>query len=137
VEIRELLHALVHQRGVTVFMSSHILAEVDRVATRIGIIHHGRMLEELDSHMLERMRQRYVVVCARDLQAAHAALASAGYRVESSDHSAALRLDDPRAVDAPEAVAVTMVSAGVPPTRLAVEQEDLEDYFLRLTAGRP
>src|SRR6266508_4140072 len=41
VEIRELLASLAHKNGVTVFMSSHILTEVDRLATRIGIIHKG------------------------------------------------------------------------------------------------
>src|SRR5512138_3089962 len=39
VEIRELIAKLAQERGVTVFMSSHILPEVDRLATRIGIIH--------------------------------------------------------------------------------------------------
>src|SRR6185369_17341560 len=39
VEIRALLTALARERGVTVFVSSHLLAEVDRLATRIGIIH--------------------------------------------------------------------------------------------------
>src|SRR5512141_128963 len=41
VEIRELLSSLAHEKGVTIFMSSHILTEVDRLATRIGIIHLG------------------------------------------------------------------------------------------------
>lgn len=49
IEIRELIRDLAHERGVTVFMSSHILAEVDRLATRIGIVHQGRLIEELDS----------------------------------------------------------------------------------------
>src|ERR1041385_2449965 len=39
VEIRELLLELAHKQGITIFMSSHILTEVDRLATRIGIIH--------------------------------------------------------------------------------------------------
>jgi ABC-2 type transport system ATP-binding protein len=42
VEIRELLAGLAREKGVTVFMSSHILTEVDRLASRIGIIHKGR-----------------------------------------------------------------------------------------------
>ncbi len=42
VEIRELLLGLTRERGVTVFMSSHILAEVARLAQRIGVIHQGR-----------------------------------------------------------------------------------------------
>jgi ABC-type multidrug transport system ATPase subunit len=46
VEIRDLLHALAAERGVTVFMSSHILAEVAHLADRIGIVHGGRLIEE-------------------------------------------------------------------------------------------
>src|SRR5439155_5401454 len=57
VEIRQLLSGLAREQGVTIFMSSHILAEVDRLATRIGIIHKGRLIEELDTVELERRRQ--------------------------------------------------------------------------------
>src|SRR5512142_1779375 len=44
VEVRELLLELTRQQGVTVFMSSHILAEVARLAQRLGIIHEGRRI---------------------------------------------------------------------------------------------
>lgn len=46
VEIRRLLRSLADERGVTVFMSSHILAEVAHLADRIGIVHDGRLIEE-------------------------------------------------------------------------------------------
>ena len=46
VEIRNLLRSLADERGVTVFMSSHILAEVAHLADRIGIVHDGRLIEE-------------------------------------------------------------------------------------------
>ncbi|HET6351295.1 MAG TPA: ABC transporter ATP-binding protein [Coriobacteriia bacterium] len=52
VEIRELLRSLADEHGVTVFMSSHILAEVAHLADRIGIVHEGRLLEELDRNEL-------------------------------------------------------------------------------------
>jgi ABC-2 type transport system ATP-binding protein len=45
-------------------------------------------------------------------------------------------LNEPRAINAPENVAALLVSAGTPPTRLAVEQEELEDHFLRLTGEK-
>jgi len=48
VEVRHLLRHLADERGVTVFMSSHILAEVAHLADRIGIVHEGRLLEEFD-----------------------------------------------------------------------------------------
>jgi ABC-2 type transport system ATP-binding protein len=46
VEIRTLLIELAREQGVTVFMSSHILSEVSRLAKRIGIIHQGRLIQE-------------------------------------------------------------------------------------------
>ncbi len=46
VEVRELLRSLASDKGVTVFMSSHILAEVAHLADRIGIVHDGRLIEE-------------------------------------------------------------------------------------------
>ncbi len=132
VEIRELLRELAHQQGVTVFMSSHILTEVDRLATRIGIIHKGKLIEELDADALEQLRSKYLVIKARDIKAAFSALKSSGYAI-SSDPNGSIRLSDRRAVDAPDEVAQVLVHAGTAPTHLAVVQENLEDHFLRLT----
>jgi ABC-2 type transport system ATP-binding protein len=134
VEIRELLAGLARQKGVTVFMSSHILTEVDRLASRIGVIHEGRLLEELDKQALEALRAPRLEIQARDLQAACAALTRAGYAVEA-DHNA-LFLSGAHALQAPDQVAAILVQAGTPPTRLYAAQEDLESHFLRLTGGR-
>lgn len=133
VEIRELLQTLARREKVTVLMSSHILAEVDRLATRIGILHRGRLMLELDAAELERRRARRLVVDAHDRAAAKAALEAAGHVVIVDLRSGMLLLADARAVDAPEDVARHLAAAGVPPTHLAVEQEDLESHFLKLT----
>ncbi|MBL8991763.1 MAG: ABC transporter ATP-binding protein, partial [Spirochaetia bacterium] len=133
VEIRELLKALVREKGVTIFMSSHILTEVARLATRIGIIHMGRLVEELDSDKLEKIRAKRVEVKARNLDGALTALQKAGYPGLVKDES--IMVEDPRAIESPEEIARILVNAGVPPTRLSVEQEDLEEHFLRLTGG--
>jgi ABC-2 type transport system ATP-binding protein len=134
VEIRELLESLAREKGVTVFMSSHILTEVDRLATRIGIIHKGRLLEEIEAEKLEELRSRRLEIKTRDLQSAQSALAQAGYAVKVS--GSMLLLFERRAINAPDEVATVLVKAGSPPTRLAVEQEMLEDYFLRLTGEK-
>jgi len=131
VEIRELLRRLASEQGVTIFMSSHILTEVDRLATRIGIIHQGRLIEELDAEQVEALRTRRLEIQTRDLAAAHTILATAvcgTVRVEEQS----LILSDQRAVDSPDEIACLLVNAGVPPTRLAVVQENLEEHFLRL-----
>lgn len=133
VEIRELLRNLALEKGVTVFMSSHILTEVDRLATRIGIIHNGRLTEELDAEKLEALRSLRLEVKTRDLEAAQSTLTGAGYAVKTGENM--LILNEEKAIAAPDEVATILVNAGVPPTRLAVEQENLEEYFLRLTGG--
>lgn len=131
VEIRELLLQLARQQGVTVFMSSHILGEVSRLADRVGIIHQGRLLQELDVAELERSRMQRVVVEARDLEAACMALVAAGFSA-SQRQDKIIEIADPSAIDRPDQVATLLVQAGHPPTRLNVEVEDLENYFLRL-----
>ncbi|HYE56909.1 MAG TPA: ABC transporter ATP-binding protein, partial [Rhodothermales bacterium] len=134
VEIRELFLTLARERGVTFFMSSHVLGEVERTATRIGVIHCGRVVEELDVVELQRHRRRWLAVDARDRAAARAVLEQEGYRVDG-DAADALVLSESRAVEEPDVVAGVLVRAGVPLTRLAVEKEALEDHFLRLTGG--
>jgi len=135
VEVRQLLSAIAREQGVTVFMSSHILAEVDRLATRIGIIHNGRLIEELDMDELERRRARRLAVDARDRSAARSALEAAGYAVSLVGEEGAFVLNEPRALEAPDQVARVLVAASTPPIRLVVEQDDLEQHFLRLTGA--
>jgi ABC-2 type transport system ATP-binding protein len=131
VEIRELLQRLAHERGVTIFMSSHILTEVERLATRIGIIHQGRLIEELEAKQVETLRTRRLEIQTRDLTAARSILTNAAYGSVTTQ-GASLTLSDPRAVEAPDEIARLLVSAGAPPTHLAVVQENLEEHFLSL-----
>jgi ABC-2 type transport system ATP-binding protein len=131
VEIRELLRTLAKQNGATIFMSSHILTEVDRLATRIGIIHNGKLIEELDTDKLEKLRTKRLEIQARNLEAAQISLQSAGYKLSLRDETVVI--EHPYAIEHPDDIAQILVNAGAPPTRLAVEQEKLEDYFLRLT----
>jgi ABC-2 type transport system ATP-binding protein len=133
VEIRELLRTLAHEKGVTIFMSSHILTEVDRLATRIGIIHQGKLIEELDTDQLEELRARRLEVKTRNLEAAQICLRGAGYKFEVKDDI--IMLSDAHAIEHSDDIARFLVNAGTPPTRLVVEQQNLEEHFLQLTGG--
>ena len=131
VEIRELLLELTREQGVTVFMASHILGEVSRLAQRIGIIHQGRLLQELDVAELELNRRRRLLLQAVDIPAARAALVAAGQPAEIIPDGS-IELKNASAIQHPDEIASLLVRAGAPPTRLLVEEEDLEQYFLRL-----
>jgi ABC-2 type transport system ATP-binding protein len=135
VEVRELLRRLAREHGVTVFISSHLLAEVARLATRIAIIDQGRLLAELDTDDLERRSHPRLLVDARDRTAAKAALQTHRFQV-FDDGDSGLALEDARALEHPEDVASLLVAASAPPTSLHVWQEDLEAFFVRLLAER-
>jgi len=131
VEIREMLLRLAREDGVSIFMSSHLLAEVARLAQRIGIIHNGRLLQELSRAELERNRRRRLVVRARDCATLERALLAAGHAPEPLPEGG-LALSAPALVERPDEISRLLAQAGAPPTHLVVEEEDLEQYFLRL-----
>jgi ABC-2 type transport system ATP-binding protein len=135
VEIRELLRMLADERGVTVFMSSHILAEVAHLADRVGIIDEGRLIQEVDRAQLVENTRRYVRVAVREpeLDTALETLRRAGF-VDVESRAGELRVFEPEE-RAPE-IARTLVEAGVDLRAMTPEREDLEEYFLRLTGGR-
>ena len=139
VEIRSLLLELTHERGVTIFVSSHILGEVSRLATRIGIIHRGRLLQELDLEELKRFSSGQLRVRTRQPAAALTVLNNAGLSAGMTPDGV-IEMTDPAAIEKPDEIATLLVQAGHAPTMLYLEQEDLEQYFLRLVGmqgGKP
>jgi ABC-2 type transport system ATP-binding protein len=134
VEIRELLLELTGNQGGTVFMSSHILGEVSRLAHRIGIIHNGRLLQEFNTGELERNRQRRLLLKARDVETAHRILIEAGHPAQILQDGT-IELIDAHSFERPDEINRLLVNAGTSPTQLMVEEEDLERYFLRLVGA--
>ncbi|GIH23574.1 multidrug ABC transporter ATPase [Acrocarpospora phusangensis] len=133
VEIRTLLAGLAQQHGTTVLLASHLLAEIARLATRIGILHHGRLRAEHRADELDRQRHRHLSLATRDDTAASHVLRAHGY--DPHLDGTGLRLADERALSLPEQVATVLVHGGVPPTRLVTVEEDLESYFLRIVGA--
>ncbi|MEU0878004.1 ABC transporter ATP-binding protein [Lentzea sp. NPDC005914] len=130
-EIRDLVLELSREHGVTVLVSSHILTEVARLATRVGIIDRGRLVREFAADHLAQHVQRRLSLSVRDRESAEKALLTAGHQPVRTEGDVIV-LTDSRAVGEPEAVVTVLVAAGCPPYRLVVEQDDLETLFLRV-----
>jgi len=129
-EIREMLSDLATNHGVTIFISSHILGEISRFSTRIGIIHEGKLIQEVDTRQLDKLCRKHLLINARDAQIARSILIQRGFNA-SKTKDGIIEILDEDAIRKPETIATLMVNAGCPPTLLQVEEEDLESYFLR------
>ncbi|WP_400246788.1 ABC transporter ATP-binding protein [Niallia sp. JL1B1071] len=130
VEIRELLLELAN-KGTTVFISSHILGEIAKIATKIGIIHHGRLIQELTKEQLEQNRITKLMVKTRDRKNTVSFLNSLGYIVRENENGA-MEIIDREAMKKPDELVSKLVHANYAPTMVLVEEEDLESYFLRV-----
>ncbi|MQA32388.1 ABC transporter ATP-binding protein [Modestobacter roseus] len=119
-EIRELLLTL-NREGTTVFLSSHLLAEVEMLATRVGVLDRGRLVLQDELATLTAPTGATVVETP-DPERVRAALDG---RVLSLDGSrAVVRGADPAEVNA------ALVAAGVPVTGLALQRPTLEEVVL-------
>jgi ABC-2 type transport system ATP-binding protein len=134
IEVRELLRGLADERGVTVFMSTHILAEVAQLADRIGIVHAGRLVEERGYDELRARARLYVDVAVSQPERAVALLAER-LGIVRIERTAEGRLRLFEGFDRIAEVARVLVSAGLDLTRLCPQEEDLEAHFMRLTGG--
>ena len=130
VEIRELLKELAHKKGVTIFISSHILGEVSKFANRIGIIHQGKLVKELKTTELKNHLMKKLCISTRDVQKMQSILVREGYSPVISQEGF-LEMTDEKAINAPDQIATLLVKENVPPTMLKIDEEDLESFFLR------
>ena len=131
VQIRKILTDLAVNKGVTIFISSHILGEISRLATRIGIIHNGRLIRESDTEELKRSRVRVLHVSTLDNAMALLLLKEKSY--SSVDlKNGVLEIRDEKAIRHPEKISQMLVEGGLPPANISIDEEDLEHYFFRI-----
>jgi ABC-type multidrug transport system ATPase subunit len=132
-EIRDLLAELVRGGATTVFLSSHLLAEVEQICTRAAIVHQGRLVAQDRVEALLAPTGR-VVVATPDLpEAAELATTLPGVRL-GGRHADRLTVQLDGTV--PEELNRHLVAGGVRVRELLVERPSLEDVFLELTGGR-
>lgn len=80
VELRDLLVELNQKQGLTVLISSHILSELEKIATIYGFISHGRLLEEITVEELQEKCEKSLVIKVENLAEAEAAIKDIGIK---------------------------------------------------------
>jgi ABC-2 type transport system ATP-binding protein len=128
-DVREIIRAL-RERGMTVFLNSHLLSEVEQVCDSVAIVDHGRVIAE--GTLAELLRADTVRVCVTGLShAARQELARFGTLTDEGEWLVARGIDVTRV---PELVAA-IVRLGGSVHAVEPRHESLEDRFLRLLGG--
>jgi ABC-2 type transport system ATP-binding protein len=129
-EIRTLIRQLVDQHGKTVFLSSHMLNEVEQVCDRVAIIHRGQLIREgtVESLLAENTRLR---VEASPLERARQIIAG---RWKLAPNGETGLLVEAGREDAPHLVRA-LTEAGIDIYEVAVQRQSLEAYFLAAIQG--
>jgi ABC-2 type transport system ATP-binding protein len=133
--LRALLRRLAEE-GMTILLSSHLLAEVQEVCNRVAVINNGRIVHEgALADLADGTASSYRLRATDNARAAVALERLAAVRGLRRDHD---ELIFTLAADS-DAVAVTraLADAGVGVRELVREQSTLEDLFFRLTAASP
>ena len=133
-EMRELLLRLNRERGLTILLSSHILGELSKVATRYGIIQGGRMVEQITAAELEQKCTDYLYLRTDQPQKA-AALLERELHLNRWEMRPEGELRVYEAVDV-RAVGQTLALLGIAVEAMGLHRQDLEGYFLERMGGR-
>src|SRR5688572_8624735 len=94
-EMRDLIRRLPEEFGVTVFLSSHLLSEVEQIAGHIGIIHESRLLFQGTLRDLQEKQQMELAVGVTQPEEAMNCLVGAGWSVERRDGLLSVRAGAP------------------------------------------
>ena len=114
--------------GVTVLVSSHILSELEKIATHYGIIRGGRMVKEMTAAELEAGCRTYIALQAQEANRAKAILACKYARVEE-DEASYIRVYDSVT---PEEVVSLLYEHGILVSELKTDKISLEEYYMDL-----
>lgn len=126
--MREVLTDITKDGKHTVVVSSHLLGELQKIATHYGIIRHGKMLCEMTADELDASCRTYVALQAKDMSRTKALLACKYSRVEE-DEAGYLRVYD---AETPEEIVTYLYGNGILIHEIKTDKIGLEEYYIDL-----
>ena len=132
IETRELIKKLNRENGVTIIVSSHILAEVERMASHVGIIHKGKLLFQGSLNELQNLKnkQSFIQIDTSNNEAAVNLLSE--YAAEVKNGYVVVPLKEKKVT---AAINRKLVEKDIDVYRLQPQQNDLEQLFIDITSN--
>ncbi|KKX53138.1 ABC transporter ATP-binding protein [Brevibacillus borstelensis] len=129
-EIRELIKSLPQRYGITVLLSSHLLSEIEQIATSVGIISDGKLLFQGSMEALQSKSQPRIAIKTVDNETAHVLLYRQGFHSVIEDDALIVKeMNDEQTTFANR----MLVQAGIDVIRIEERRKSLERIFLELT----
>ncbi|MBQ7345129.1 MAG: ATP-binding cassette domain-containing protein [Oscillospiraceae bacterium] len=129
--MREILVQITQELGCTVLISSHLLGELEKIATHYGIIRQGKMIMELTAQELEGRARVFVSLKTKDMQGAEAALRRRYRDVRMEEDL--LRVYD---VDSVEDIVDHLMKSGHVVSQIEKNKIGLEEYYIELMSKK-
>lgn len=126
--MREVLVDLARNHQCTILISSHILGELEKIATHYGIIRGGKMIKEMTAEELDADCRTYVALQAKDSKRAKVLLDRRYFRVEE-DEAGYLRVYD---AETPEEVVTYLYENDILISEIKTDKIGLEEYYIDL-----
>lgn len=126
--IREVLVNVTKNYGCTVLVSSHILGELEKIATHYGIIRNGKMIAEMTAEQLEANCRTYVALKTNDINQTKAILSERYNRVET-DENGYIRVYDRTT---PEEIVIYLYQHRIIISEIKADKIGLEEYYIDL-----
>ncbi|MBQ7010028.1 MAG: ATP-binding cassette domain-containing protein [Ruminococcus sp.] len=122
----------ISKSGTTIVISSHILGELEKIATHYGIVRGGKMIKEMTAAELEADCRTYVALQAKDMSRVKAILSCKYSRVEE-DEAGYIRVYD---AVSPEVIVSYLYENGIIITEIGTAKIGLEEYYIDLMEGK-
>ena len=126
--MREVFTDIVRDGERSIVVSSHLLGELQKVATHYGIIRHGKMIREMTAAELDASCRTYVALQSGEMNRAKMLLGCKYSRVEE-DEAGYIRVYD---LTTPEEIVVYLYENGIPVTEIRTDKIGLEEYYMDL-----
>ena len=130
--MREILTDLASS-GVTILISSHILGELEKIATHYGIIRGGKMIVEMTAEELESTCPTYIAIQTKDMKNAQEILNKKYSKVLFDEQKENLRIYD---AESPEEVVRYLYNNEIIVNELKTDKIGLEEYYINLMANK-
>jgi lantibiotic transport system ATP-binding protein len=130
-EIRELLKKLNREEGITIVISSHLLSEIEKLVTHLGIINHGKLLFQgtLDELTNLQKKSSFIAIDTSDNEKAMAFLDTMGINSESRDGKICI---DILSKEKMAGINRQLLAAGIDVSEITISKNDLEALFMNL-----